>query len=100
VPSEGTSRKDKDGVQDGLRAEKIFCAKVDELAKSLPLMLTSPVTDRLFEDRAGNANGSLWTDDREDDRDMRDRYRQPISEIGHAKADTSIPVPDAAQFCC
>ena len=69
--------------------EKRFWAKVDELAKSLPLVLTSPVTDRLLEVRAGNANGSLWTDDREDERDMRDDLRlMPISESGHA---TSMP---------
>jgi hypothetical protein len=70
VPSEGTSRNDKDGVQDGLRAERRLCAKVDELAKSFPLTLASPVNERLLEVRVGKVNGSLWTDDREDDRDM------------------------------
>jgi hypothetical protein len=70
VPSEVTSRKDNDGVQDGLRAESRLCAKVDVLAKSFALVLASPVTERLLEVRAGKVNCSLWTDDREDDRDM------------------------------
>jgi hypothetical protein len=61
------SRKDKDGVQDGLRAAITFCAKVDELAKSTGLVMTFSVSERLLGVRAGNLNSS---DDRDDDRDM------------------------------
>jgi hypothetical protein len=67
VPSEGMSRKDKDEVQDGLRAAMTFCAKVDELAKSTGLVITFSVSERLLGVRVGNLNSS---DDRDDDRDM------------------------------
>jgi hypothetical protein len=70
APSEVTSRKDSDGVQDGLLADRRLCADDALLVKLFTIALASTFAGRLLDVRAGKLNGSFLVDECDDDRDM------------------------------